>query len=190
MIVPQMPRQISKNLGILLCLFLLLLPSCGSSKRHPDSLRAGAEILAIKQIQTRKFDAVSSEDLFAACQLALKELDFDLDVIQPELGLLVASNLRVSSADPDLVELVELTMFLSTLGAVNLISTEIFDRVSVVLRQTADSDGASHLVRVTFQRVTTEHGQITTSYALNDEDRYVKFFDQLSKLLESEAHRI
>jgi len=186
-----------KMIYFLTCTIVLpLLVSC-STPQNSISSRA----LQFKQIewethqlQTRRFDGVSKEELFSVCSEVLDELGFAVDVNEPEIGLIVGSA-KSGVRGPD-----QETQFLLNLLSIPDIAvsllTGLFDemrliRASVVVREIAGSDGDSYFVRVVFQlTVTNEEGRITGQTGIYDERTFMQFFDELSKQLFRKARRI
>ena len=168
---------------------VIFLQSC-ASVIPPDALKLNAVSLERKQLQTRRFDGVASEDLLSACNGVLQDLGFNLDESETELGVLVASKQRDATEAGQVV----LAVIIAGLGGGSTpVDKEQKIRVSLVTRPASVSytGDESHLVRITFQRIVwNTQGQISRLEGIYDAEIYQEFFDKLSKAVFLEAHQI
>lgn len=152
---------------------LLACQTTPSVDQQTRALTPQRQSLAVRQIQSRRFDTDDETQILAACAGLLQDLGFIITESSSRAGLLVASKDR-STADPG-------QGFLANLGAQRI-------RISIV---TTPLKTKKILVRVTFQRVFWQpHSQYTRVESVNDPVIYQEFFNRLSQSVFLEAHHI
>lgn len=149
-----------------------------------QALTLSEESLALRQLQTRRFDTKDELLLLDACSGVLQDLGFTLDESDTSVGLLAAS--KSASA----VETEQVVMTFVAAGFMVPLSydaRQIF-RATVVTHPVGKS-GTSTAVRVTFQRsVWDSNGKMRTEH-LEQPTVYETFFDLLAKSVFLEAHQ-
>ena len=154
----------------------LALPACQHRVPVPlqtQALTPSHQSLALRRIQSRRFETGDEAKILNACAGLLQDLGFIISESSAQAGLLVASKDR-STADPELKSVI-------TIGAQHI-------RISIV---TTPLKGKKILVRVTFQRVFwSPHNQFTRVETINDPAIYQDFFNKLSQSIFLEAHQI
>lgn len=150
-----------------------------------EVLQLRPESMALRQLQTRRFDTSDEKNLLSAALGVLQDLGFTIDESEASLGVLVASKQRDAY---DTGQIVGAIMVGALLGTEVSYDTEQRIRVSVV---TAPVSKKSTKLRVTFQRVVwNSRHDITRSESLEDATLYQEFFDKLSKAVFLEAHEL
>ncbi len=81
-----------KKLIVSLCV-LTLLAGC-ASQIPPEALQFQPDTLANRQLQSRKYDIKSEEELVTASKNVLQDMGFNLDESNMPLGVIVASKNR------------------------------------------------------------------------------------------------
>jgi hypothetical protein len=165
---------------------------CGCATGVPDdALRLSPETLEQRQLQTRRFDGIAESDILAASAGGLQDLGFNLDESETELGVLVASKKR-SARD---ARQVAAALLLEILGWDMETDEKQKIRASLVTRPApaagAAGVGASHFVRITFQRVVWDTANdVSRIERLDEPALYQGFFERLSKSVFLEAHKL
>ena len=175
--------------GALLVASALLLSGCAAlaeqaAARERSMLRLSAD-LAERRLQTRRFETRDEQALLRAGGAVLQDLGFILESDDTELGVLVGSKIRTAVEARQVIP----ALIIALLLGVNVPTDRDQKlRVSLVTRPAAP-DGASILVRVTFQRtVWNDKGMVTKMEPLNEPHFYSEFFELLSKAVYLEAH--
>lgn len=165
----------------------LVASGCQLGPTAKQALQPAEDAAALRQLQTRRFDGITGTELQAATASVLQDLGFVVEASEPELGLLVGSQRRSAFRWEQVVGYV----ILAALTGVYLPhDTEQTIRVSVVVRPVHARPGSS-TVRATFQRVVrTEQNLESRRETLKDPELYQDFFQQLSKAVFLEAHRL
>jgi hypothetical protein len=156
-----------------------------------EALQLSSESLALRQLQTRRFDTKDEKALLAAGAGVLQDLGFTIDASSTELGLIVVSKQRSAVEAGQVAGSIIIGLITAAAGAPVLIpwDKEQKMRASLTTRPTG-SDHQSALVRVTFQRVVwNTQGKVSKTEPLNDAKFYQEFFEKLSKAVFLEAHQ-
>ena len=171
------------------CLLLSTMIIAGCAPGIPeDALKLKHESLALKQLQTRRFDGITESDLLAACAGIAQDLGFTLDESETDLGVIVGSKDRsaIQAGEYALVLLVALSG-----GGAQPYDEKQKIRLSIVSRPVSDNSDSSYYVRVTFQRIVWRNdGTVSKQESVEDVKIYEEFFSQLSKSVFLEAHKI
>ncbi len=175
-----------KRIASALC-FLLALPLLACVGIPEDALKLSHESLALRQLQTRRYDTNDEERILSACAGLLQDLGFTLDESETELGLVVASKDRSAM---EVGQVVAAVFVAALTGAAMPVDEKQKLRASIVSRVVGEKN-ESITVRVTFQRmVWNTQGQISKKEGLSEPEMYQEFFEKLSKSLFLEAHKI
>lgn len=157
---------------------ILLLAGCVGIPA--DALKLPPDSLAIRQMQSRSYEAKSEAEMLSACANVLQDLGFTLAESETRLGVIVATKERTA------VDSLEVT--LNVLAKVASLGLEPLDyaqrqtiRASLVTRPATGRAG-QHTVRVTFQRqVFNNKGQVRISQQLHAKELYEEFYHRLAK---------
>jgi hypothetical protein len=157
----------------------------------PEAFVLTPELLAQRQVETRKYSGIEEKDLLIACSNVLQDLGFNLENSEVRLGVLTASKQRDAT---DAAE-VTLAILIAVLGGGNTpISKDQTIRVSLVVRPVPRSDGSpspkDHFVRVTFQRIVRRSDNSVIAHGLRDPELFRQFFERVSKSVFLEAQKI
>lgn len=151
----------------------------------PDALALQPEALALRRLQTRRFDTGDEKEILRASLGVLQDLGFEIDESETKLGVLVGSK------DRDATDAVQIggRIVIGILGGEDFpIDRNQKIRASLVSRVISPKES---MVRVTFQRtVWDDRGGISRLESLEDPVLYQEFFSKLSKSLFLEAHGI
>ncbi len=169
---------------VLLCLSLGFL---GCVPRVPtDALSLQPEALALRRLQTRRFDTTDEKEILRASLGVLQDLGFEIDESESKLGVLVASKDRDATDPMQITAGIAISVFAG--GAPPPVDRNQKIRASLVTRVVSVHESQ---VRVTFQRtVWNTEGGISRAESLTDPELYQEFFSKLSKSLFLEAHGI
>lgn len=168
--------------GSLAC--ALLLSAC-ASQIPKEALQLAPESLALRQLQTRRFDTPDEKLILAAGAGILQDLGFTLDASDSQLGVIVASKDRSAVEAGQVI----FSLLVGALAGAPVPWDEKQKiRASFVTRP-AGTERPSVLVRVTFQRVVWNTAkQVTKTEPLDEPRFYQEFFEKLSKAVFLEAH--
>ncbi len=170
-------------------LIVILVAGCQTVPHH--AFLATPEMLAQRQLETRRFDGIKEADLLSACANVLQDLGFNLENSETKLGVLTASKRRGAVETREVI----LSIFVAMLGGGAMpISKDQTIRVSLVVRPEIDgSDNAlsdNHYVRVVFQRLVRKTDNSIYVQTLHEPHLYQLFFDRVSKSVFLEAQKI
>lgn len=165
-----------------------LLPLAGCAARIPkEALQLSPESLALRQLQTRRFDTKDEKALLAAGVGVLQDLGFTLEASEPQLGVIVASKDR-TAVEAGQVALAILLTVLSR-GQQGMTWDEKQKIRASLVTAPGGADRASIRVRITFQRIVwNTQGKVSKTEPLDEPQFYQEFFERLSKAVFLEAH--
>jgi len=168
-------------------------------------MQLSADSLQLRQLQTRRIEAIDEPTLLAASVGVLQDLGFNIDESEMRLGVIVASKDRSAVDLGDAVgDVVVDSLFKAALDAMfSALFGDNFDegddddddivydvtqkiRASIVTRPAVDSSGQprkdAQVIRITLQRLVWDsEGKISHAESIEDPKIYQKFFDRLSK---------
>lgn len=164
---------------------LLFLAGCAAVTPEADLILT-PEMLAQRQLQTRRFETTDEQKILKTCAALLQDTGFNIDESETKLGILTASKER------DATDAAQWAVFIvgAFLGVTIPPDKDQIMKAFVTTRHVGES-GRQVAVRVVFERVVfdTEH-RLKKIEALNDPKIYQSFFEKLSKALFLEAHDI
>ena len=167
----------------LISVFFLL----GCQTIPKDALMLTPEALALRQIQTRKYETNDEAKILSACAGLLQDMGFNIDESETKLGLISASKMRSAENAGQIAAAILVAFFA---GETMPVDKEQKMRVSIVTRPVVEN-GEYIYVRVTFQRIVwNTQGQITRSESITDPKIYQEFFNKLSKAIFLEGQEI
>ena len=170
-------------------LLLLLLPvtlaACGTTPR--DAFRMSESALAVREMQTREYAAVSDAMVLSASAGVLQDMGYAIDEIEEPLGVLSASKRADASSRLEFMgsAIVDGFKCVFTFNCRGRNANEIGDYqdiyMTIVTRPTLENDN-DVVVRVTIQRIIWDKkGQISHQGPVADSDVYQAFFERMSK---------
>lgn len=171
-----MTKSLSCSMLVVLGAVLInVLASC-TPTIPKEALQLGADSMALRQLQTKKFETGDEAALLTAGAAVLQDLGFNIDESEMGLGVVVGSKQRDARNTGQIVGAV-------LLGALTgaWVPTDKEQRVnaSMISRKTGDKYTN---VRITFQRIVwNSEGKISRVESLEMPELYQEFFDKLSK---------
>ena len=176
-----------KGLAILVVTILVI----GCASLPPHAFLVTPEMLAQKQLETRRFDGIKEEDLLSACANVLQDLGFQLESSEPKLGVITVGKERNATNAGEIIASIILTMFT---GQAMPYSKDQSIRAALVVSPAGGSDGNatsdSHYVRITFQRLVRRTDKSIFVETLRDPELYEGFYENLSKSVFIEGQKI
>jgi len=171
----------------------MLLAGCvqDQSALQASAMAPTAEALALRRLQSRRFDTQDQRLLLQAAAGVMQDLGFAIDDARANAGLIVASKER------DAVEAQQVAgqMLLVLLAALAKTQHQaVWDRdqrIRVAVVVTEAKDGHGCLARAAFQRVVTNtNNQVSRVETIEDPQIYRTFFDALAQSAFLEANEI
>ncbi|WAV88913.1 hypothetical protein NB647_08535 [Oxalobacter aliiformigenes] len=149
------------------------------------------EMLTQRQLETRRYEGLTEEEMLIACSNVLQDLGYTLENSETKLGVLTSSKTRDATNGGEIAA----NILLALLGShPTPMSKDQTIRVSLVVKPVMDNNGKAllknHTVRITFQRIVTLTNGSTREETLRDPELYTGFHDKLSKSVFLEAHNI
>lgn len=177
----------TKHLTIIVVMILVV----GCESMSPHSFLVTPEMLAQRQLETRRYDGIKEADLLSACANLLQDLGFQLENSEPRLGVLTVSKQRDAK---DAGEIIVSFIVAMLSGKPVPYSKDQSIRAALVVRPVNDSNGTAlpddHYVRVTFQRLVRRTDNSIYVETLRDPKLYEGFYEKLSKSVFIEAQKI
>lgn len=154
-----------------------------------DAFRPSASTLAVRNMQTKEYAAVSDAAILSASTAVLQDMGYAIDEIEEPLGVLSASK-RADAASAlehfGAVMADSFTcIFTLTFACNGKNYGEVGDvqdiRMTLISRPTLDNDN-DVIVRVTIQRIIWDKkGRVSHQQTITDGDVYESFFEKMSK---------
>lgn len=173
--------------AILSVLVLGMLTGCAASIPK-SALRLPESALDTRSMQTRTFEAPSEDDILTATVATLQDMEFNIERIERELGVITAS--KVSDADSTgektLLVFLEIACVLSNDFSCDAMSTAMDEQritaTMVVLPSLARS--GTFVTRITIQRaIFDKTGRIKVLEQIDDAETYQQIFENLAKAI-------
>jgi hypothetical protein len=163
----------------------------GCATLPPHAFLVTPEMLAQKQLETRRYDGIKEEDLLSACANLLQDLGFQLESSEPRLGVITVSKQRDATNAGEIIVSFVVAMLS---GQPSPYSKDQLIRAALVVRPVNDSNGnavrGSYQVRITFQRLVRRTDNSIYVETLRDSKLYEGFYEKLSKSVFIEAQKI
>lgn len=175
--------------GFTILIVMLLVVGC--SLPPPHVFLVTPEMLAQRQLETRRYDGIKEADLLSACANVLQDLGFQLENSEPRLGVLTVSKQRDAKEAGEIIVSFIVAMLS---GKPVPYSKDQSIRAALVVRPVNDSNGNAlpdqYYVRVTFQRLVHRTDNSIYVQTLRDPKLYEGFYEKLSKSVFIEAQNI
>jgi hypothetical protein len=175
-------------LPLLLSLFV-----AGCATIPEDTFVVDSTQLEQRQLETRRYDDLTEEQILQASANVLQDLGFTIGESELKLGIITASKQREGTEHQDVALTVARLLLLGQFSNEHL-GKEQTIRVVLVVRPVLDSAGNpaknSYLARVSFQRIKTMQNGAVHPETLKDPELYQEFHDKLSKAVFIEAQKI
>jgi hypothetical protein len=175
----------TKHAAILLVIFFVVPHLTGCATTIPkEALQLSPTSLEDRQMQTRRYEGSSENEILSASAGVLQDLGFQIAESETRLGLIVGTK------DRDAIESgqVAAAVIVALLGG-GAMPIDKNQKIKASLVVKPDNDG--FYVRITFQRlVWNTQNQLSKIEGLRDPEMYQEFFDRLSKSIFLEANKI
>lgn len=173
---------------ILLCLFLV-----GCMTTPKGFLKPSDTYLEKRQLQMRQYDTTNEEQILTSVAGVLQDLGFTLDESETKLGLVSASKKADATDGGQIAAAVVLDVLAAVCGSYSSSLSQCdknqMVKASVITKPSLNENKT--VVRVTFQRVVWNmNNQISKVETIHETEIYQKFYDDLSKSIFLEAHKI
>ncbi len=147
------------------------------------------ETLALRQLQTRRYETTEEGKLLSASVGVLQDLGYNLDNSATDVGLVVTSKERDAT---ETGQVVGATFLLLTAagGTPQTLPIDENQKIYVSLVTRPGQKDESTLVRVTFRRVVWKTDKSSRSEVLTEPGIYQGFFEKLNKSVFLEGHSI
>jgi hypothetical protein len=173
-------------------IFVAMVLVAGCTLPPPHVFLVTPEMLAERQIETRRYDGIKEEDLLSACANVLQDMGFQLENSESRLGVLTVSKQRNARDTGEIV--LKLIIGILSFQPPPPYSRDQSIRASLIVRPVTDVNGKalpdSHYVRITVQRLVRRTDNSTYVETLRDPKLYEGFFEKLSKSMFIEAQKI
>jgi hypothetical protein len=177
-------RGIRKQTAYLLLLTLILLLSGCAATIPKEALQLSPASLEDRQMETRRFEGSSENEILSASAGVLQDLGFQITESETKLGVIVGTKER----DAVETQQVAAAIILALLGG-GAMPIDKNQKIKASLVVKPGSNG--YLVRITFQRlVWNTQNQLSKIEGIRDPEIYKEFFDRLSKSIFLEANKI
>jgi hypothetical protein len=170
------------GVGVLVASFVLTSCAAGIPK---DALTLSPESMALRQLQTKRFETADEKKLLIGAASILQDLGFTIDESESQLGVVVGSKERDATEAGQVAGAVIMAILF---GVATPVDREQRIRASIVTRPVSEGNTT---VRVTFQRVVwNDRGQVSKTESLEDPKLYQEFFDKFAKAVFLNANDI
>ena len=166
--------------------FALAITAAGCNHLPPEStLLLNPASIEQRQVETRRFENISEENLLSACAAVLQDLGFNIDSSESPLGLITASKQRNARDTNQFLRGLALAM----IGVHTPLDVDQTIRALVVVIPAPGEKKNNHLVRISLHR-TVRTTQGNRAEWLKDPELYQGFFTKLSQSVFLEGHNI
>jgi len=177
----------TKKFTILVVTILVI--GCSTLPHH--AFLVTPEMLAQRQLETRRYDGIKEDDLLLACANLLQDLGFQMESSEPRLGVLTVNKQRSATNASEIIASVILAMLT---GKPTPYSKDQSIRAALVVSPVYGSNGTassdSYYVRITVQRLVRRTDNSVYVETLRDPKLYEGFYEKLSKSVFIEAQKI
>jgi hypothetical protein len=163
-----------------------MLLGAGCAQRIPESaLALKPDTIALRQLQTRRFETTDEIKLLQAGVGVLQDLGFNIDESETKLGVIVGSKNRDATEAGQIAGAIFVAILF---GVVPPTDKEQKIRASLISKPL---DNGSTAVRITFQRIVwNNQGAVSRTESVEDAAIYQEFFDKFSKAVFLNANEI
>lgn len=168
-----------------------LLAGCASTTSN-DALRLPESTLQLRSIQTRSFEAESETAILTATVAAMQDMEYNIDTIQMDLGVVTASKTSDASSNSAIVGYTMLELLCAAGGTYCDTSDKIPDKfrttITMVVLPSLARKG-EFTARVTLHYVTINtQGLVIEQKSIVDEETYQQVFERLSSAIFLQAN--
>lgn len=152
-----------------------------------DVLKLTPDSMALRQMQTRKYQTAEQRKILDSCVGLLQDNGFTVSEISPKLGTVLGSKSREAVEAGQVAASV---VFAILFGVALPVDKHQEMSASIVVSDAA-SDDKSTIVRVNFSRIVwNDANAVSKAERLEAPEMYQEFFDKLSKSLFLEEQKI
>lgn len=152
-----------------------------------DVLKLTPDSMALRQMQTRKYQTAEQRKILDSCVGLLQDNGFTVSEISPKLGTVLGSKSREAVEAGQVAASV---VFALLFGVALPVDNHQEMSASIVVSDAA-SDDKSTIVRVNFSRIVwNDANAVSKAERLEAPEMYQEFFDKLSKSLFLEEQKI
>lgn len=176
-----------------LALPVLLLAACQPSPlaQETAALTLTPESMALRQMETRRFDTRDEVAILAATTGVLQDLGFTIEETAAKSGLVVGAKDRDAVEAQQVAGRVFFATLVAALGGRANPAWDSIQKIRIAIVTKPSADGGAVVVRVTFQRIVwNSRAQVSKAESIDDPGIYQQFFDKLSQAVFLEAHQI
>ncbi|MDQ1078616.1 hypothetical protein [Pseudoroseomonas cervicalis] len=162
-----------------------------AAQLHAGAMAPTDGALALRRLQSRRFDTPNEALLMQASVGVMQDLGFTIEDARAEAGLIVASKDRDAVEAQQVAAQVLLVLLAAMAKTQHQASWEKDQRIRIALVINRSGDGRGCIARATVQRVVlnTER-RVTRAETIEDPAIYRAFFEALSKSVFLEANEI
>lgn len=180
-------NHVAENIGIAVSVAVLVSGCVVPATQPADELRLEESPLELRSLQSRTFQAASESEILAASIAVLQDMEYNIDRIESELGVITASKLADADSGAERLGLLTIDLFCALgggdCGALNSASDEQLIMLTlVVLPRLADPN--EYVARVTLQRVVYDKvNLVKLREQVHEAEMYQQIFERLAKSL-------
>jgi len=173
-------------------LALSLLSACQTTNDVAKAIGKPPEnAVALRALQTRRFDSQNDKVLLEATTQTLQDLGFTISEASSDVGVIVASKQRDAHESGQVAAQIGLTIMMALLGGVNTPTWDQEQTIRVTVSALPVSNARQTEVRTSFDRILiNNHGHAWKAELLMEPQLYKEFFEKLSAAAFLEAHQI
>lgn len=147
--------------------------------------------VALRALQTRRFDSQNGKVLLEATTQTLQDLGFTISEASSEVGVIVASKQRDAEESGQVAGQVGLMILMALLGSAHNPTWDQEQTIRVTVSALPVSNGRQTEVRTSFDRILiNNYGNAWKAELLMEPPLYKEFFEKLSAAAFLEAHQI
>ena len=157
----------------------------------PPGTEDGVSTVDWRVLQTRRFETDDGLKILDAATATLQDLGFTIVESSAGAGVLVASKQRDAEEAGQIAGQVMLAVLVGLFGSYHSPTWDKEQSIYVTLIASPIANSRMTEVRALFdRRLTNNHGQLWRTELIEDPEIYQEFYNELSKGLFLEAHRI
>lgn len=184
--------MLNRNRISVLLLAVGLLAACQTANDIAKSVgKPPDNAVALRALQTRRFDSQNEKVLLEATTQTLQDLGFTISEVSSEAGVIVASKQRDAHESGQVAAQIGLTIAMALLGVANNPTWDQEQTIRVTVSALPVSNARQTEVRTSFDRILiNNHGYPWKAELLNEPALYKEFFEKLSGAAFLEAQQI
>lgn len=153
--------------------------------------KAPDNAVALRALQTRRFDTTDEKALLSTAAQTLQDLGFTISESAADVGVIVASKQRNAEESGQVAAQVGLTVLFALMGTTHNPTWDQEQTIQVTFAAIPIGNARQTEVRTTFDRIlTNNHGHKWRAELLMEPEIYQQFYERLSTSAFLEAHKI